>query len=98
MSEDKTPKGLSAQGKDPLLARPAEEKREKSQSGPRYIPKKPVANCESCIHFVFDEEYGDYACETDLDEDETVSYVSGGFRECPYYRYKDEYLSVRKQI
>ena len=63
-----------------------------------YQPKAPVANCDSCIHFVYDEDYGDYACEVDLDEDEMIPYLGGTFRQCPYYQYKDEYINVRKQI
>jgi len=64
----------------------------------RHIPKAPVVNCDSCIHFVYDEDWGDYACEVDLDEDEMEHYASRSFRACPYYQYKDEYINVRKQI
>ena len=65
---------------------------------PRYTPKAPIANCDSCIHFVYDDDYGDYACEVDLDEDEMELYATRTFRACPYYQYKDEYINVRKQI
>ncbi len=69
-----------------------------SEEKKKYLPKKAVAACESCIHFVYDEDYGDYACEVDLDEDEMLSYGYGVRRDCPYYQYKDEYINVRKQI
>lgn len=55
-------------------------------------------NCESCMHFLYDENVADYACEMELDEDEMLLYATQRFRHCPYYRYHDEYLSVRKQI
>ena len=59
--------------------------------------KRPPTNCDSCIHFVFDEGYGDEACEVELDEDEFAAYSMGQFHRCPYYQYRDEYISVRKQ-
>ena len=65
---------------------------------PKYVPKKAVAACDSCIHFVYDEEYGDYACEVDLDEDEMSSFLRDEKFACPYYRPGDEYLIVRKQM
>ena len=64
----------------------------------KHTPKAPVINCDSCIHFVYDEDYADYACEVSLDEDEMLAYSLGTFRRCPYYQYKDEYINVRKQI
>lgn len=60
------------------------------------LHKNPT-NCDSCMHFLYDENYADYACEMELDEDEMLLYAAHHFRHCPYYRYKDEYLSVRKQ-
>ena len=39
----------------------------------KYTPKPAVRACDSCIHFVFDEDYADYACEVALDEDEMLS-------------------------
>lgn len=62
------------------------------------VQRKQVTNCDSCIHYVFDEEYADYACEVALDEDEMQEYIGARFRSCPYYQYKDEYINIRKQI
>ena len=59
--------------------------------------KRPPTNCDSCIHFVFDENYGDEACEVELDEDEFAAYTAGTFHRCPYYQFHDEYINVRKQ-
>jgi hypothetical protein len=33
-----------------------------------------------------------------LDQDELAGFLSGRTKECPYYRYYDEYKSVHKQI
>ena len=79
-----------------------------SENSPKKgLLKRPPTNCDSCIHFVFDEGYGDEACEVELDEDEFAAYSMGQFHRCPYsmgqfhrcpyYQYRDEYISVRKQ-
>lgn len=60
--------------------------------------KKQPTSCESCVYYDFDEEYEDYVCTMNLDEDEMVRFLSGGARACPYYRFYDEYKSVQKQI
>ncbi len=61
---------------------------------------KPTYGCESCYHMVEDEETGESYCEIDLglDEDECRTYAIGAPKKCPFYRYNDEYISVRKQI
>lgn len=78
----------------------------------RYIPKserekqkkelpstrKMTVSCETCQFFDFDEEYQENRCMMSLDEDEMVRVGYGGPRECPYYKYYDEYKSVHKQI
>lgn len=55
-------------------------------------------SCESCSNYIYDEEYGYYICEADLDEDEMEHFIRRSFRNCPYYQYNDEYRIVRKQI
>ncbi len=54
-------------------------------------------NCESCEFYDYDEEYDAYICLCNLDEDEMASFLSRNTGRCPYYRYYDEYKSVRKQ-
>ena len=54
-------------------------------------------NCESCEYFDYDEEIDDYVCKIDLDEDEYLDYLICKNRDCPYYKYYDEYKSVRRQ-
>ena len=35
--------------------------------------------CESCVFYSMDEEYDDYVCEMDLDEDESGDYITEHF-------------------
>ena len=49
-------------------------------------------------YYEYDDEYGFYVCDMDLDEDETAQFIGGRFQNCPYYRPGDEYTIVRKQI
>lgn len=55
-------------------------------------------NCESCTFFSFDDEFEEYYCQVNLDEDEMMRFIADEFRECPYYRLEDEYKTVRKQM
>ena len=57
-----------------------------------------VANGDSCVNYVYDEDYESYSCMVNLDEDEMFRFLSGDNRECPYYRLDDEYAVVRHQI
>lgn len=62
------------------------------------MEKKKVANCEYCSNYIYDEEYGYYSCDVDLDEDEMSRFMSNTFRNCPYFQMNDEYKIVRKQM
>lgn len=55
-------------------------------------------HCEECMHYEYDDEYGCYICEMDLDEDEMELFLRGSFHECPFYEPGDEYTIVRKQM
>ncbi|MBQ7581818.1 MAG: DUF6472 family protein [Lachnospiraceae bacterium] len=55
-------------------------------------------NCESCGNYLYDEEFDEYYCSMDLDEDEYGRIVSYSEYRCPYYQFADEYQVVRKQI
>ncbi len=59
--------------------------------------QQPQPRCEDCLYFDYDEEYEEHVCRMSFDEDEAVRYLTGGKQYCPYYRYYDEYLSVRRQ-
>ena len=32
--------------------------------------------CESCVFYLYDEEYDDYVCDMDLDEDEMMLFLT----------------------
>ena len=55
-------------------------------------------NCEECMNYYYDEDFECFTCAIDLDEDEMMKFISGSFKECPYFRRGDEYSVVRKQI
>ena len=50
--------------------------------------------CETCVYYSYDEEYDDYICEMDLDEDEMVRFLSARADACPYWRPGDDYRST----
>ncbi len=53
--------------------------------------------CDSCAYFTYDEEYEEYYCSINLDEDDYMRIISNPKGSCPYYRNGDEYSVVRKQ-
>lgn len=59
---------------------------------------KQGTNCESCMHYVFDEEYDCYVCQVNLDEDDMGRFLSNTVMNCPHFQFNDEYKIVRKQI
>lgn len=36
-----------------------------------------MTQCETCCFYNYDEEYDEYICDVDLDEDEMVRFLSG---------------------
>ena len=55
-----------------------------------------MTKCESCQFYDFDEDYDDYICTVDMDEDEVVRLASDA-RDCPYWRPGDDYATARRQ-
>lgn len=55
-------------------------------------------NCETCAYYVFDEEYEEYICSADMDEDDYARLVQDRRGSCPFWRNGDEYAVVRHQI
>lgn len=55
--------------------------------------KKAECACESCIYYDMDNE----DCRIELDEDELLRFAFKRTGDCPYYKYYDEYKSVRRQ-
>ena len=59
--------------------------------------KRRESSCDSCVNYVYDEDYECYCCEMDLDEDEMARFMSYSDWDCPYFQMDDEYAIVRKQ-
>lgn len=55
-------------------------------------------NCEMCVNYVYDEDDECNICLVNLDEDEMYRFLSGGWKECPYFKADDEYGVVRHQM
>ena len=47
---------------------------------------KTAVSCETCTYYTFDEDYEEYVCDMDMDEDEYIRLISDSHYECPYYR------------
>lgn len=60
--------------------------------------KTEVTSCDTCANYVYDEDYGYYVCEADLDEDDMARFLANARFACPYYQLDDEYRIVRKQL
>ena len=60
--------------------------------------KVRITNCETCTFYTYDDEYGYYVCEADLDEDEMSAFLRGSDFSCGFYQADDEYAVVRKQM
>ncbi len=58
---------------------------------------KIKANCEYCEYFDYDEEIDADVCTLNLDMDEMVNFMTGQTRDCPYFKFYDEYKFVQKQ-
>lgn len=62
------------------------------------MKKTAKTNCDSCYHYIYDDDSGYYVCQMELDEDEMEKFLTKSFHHCPYYQFDDEYIVVRKQI
>lgn len=57
-----------------------------------------ASECETCANYSYDEEYEEYICDVDMDEDDLIRFLTDRHTICPYYRNGDEYQVVRHQI
>ncbi len=57
-----------------------------------------TTNCESCVNYVYDDDYDCFTCMANLDEDEMSRFLTGTNYSCPYFRLDDEYGVVRHQM
>lgn len=53
--------------------------------------------CDTCWYFDYDEEYDEYICRMDLDEDELYRILTCANQHCPFYRQGDDYTLARRQ-
>lgn len=60
--------------------------------------EKKQGTCEMCMYYEYDEDYECYACQMNLDEDEMARFIMNKVSSCPYFRFGDEYMIVRKQM
>ena len=56
-----------------------------------------ASRCDFCAYYDYDEELEQYVCETNLDEDEMLNFLSFNTQSCPYFNPYDEYKIVEKQ-
>ena len=56
-----------------------------------------AAICETCWHYDYDEEFDEYYCRMELDEDEYARIFSSARGRCPFYQKGDEYELPRHQ-
>ncbi len=54
-------------------------------------------SCEFCSNYVYDEEYEEYVCVVNMDEDDLARLMQSHYKSCPYFSYGDEYRIARKQ-
>ena len=55
-------------------------------------------NCDFCAYNEYDEDDEAYYCSVNMDEDDMARFMQSSYKECPYYRYGDEYKVVRHQM
>ena len=53
--------------------------------------------CKNCSFYNYDDEYDEYVCDMDLDEDEMARFLAASADDCPYWRPGDEYRTARRQ-
>ena len=57
-----------------------------------------MSECDTCANYTYDEEYEEYVCDVNMDEDDFVRFMTNKRETCPYYSNGDEYKVVRKQM
>lgn len=59
--------------------------------------KHPASNCDYCAYYDYDDEMGTYSCQMNLDEDEMTAFLLHRNRDCPYFRFSDDYKLSHRQ-
>ncbi len=55
-------------------------------------------NCEECSFYEYDEDDDAYYCSVNMDEDEFARFIQSNKKECPYFRFDNEYEIVKHQM
>ena len=50
--------------------------------------------CGTCAYLIYDEDYEEYICDCQMDEDDYIRISENSFKSCPYFRMGDEYKIV----
>lgn len=53
--------------------------------------------CEMCAYYVYDEDFEEYECMVNMDEDDMVRMLYDKSEQCPYFQSGDEYKIALKQ-
>jgi len=54
-------------------------------------------DCENCWYYDYDEEYDDYYCMQEIDEDLYARLIQNPNMRCPYWKDGNEYSVARRQ-
>ena len=54
--------------------------------------------CDTCANLYYDDEYEEYVCDVDMDEDDYMRFLTDKHTTCPFYRNGDEYQVVKHQM
>ena len=73
-------------------------KQDEKSEQKRQLRRKIMSECDTCANYTYDEEYEEYVCDVNMDEDDFVRFMTDKRETCPYYRNGDEYRVVRKQM
>ena len=56
-----------------------------------------MQRCEDCWHYDYDEEWDEYLCRMELDEDELFRLLTDPKARCPFFQKGDERTLPGKQ-
>ena len=56
-----------------------------------------MPECEHCVYNMYDEEYDEYTCTANIDEDAMARLMQRAYAVCPFFRDDNEYKTAAKQ-
>ena len=63
-----------------------------------YRRRSENMTCDDCCYYTYDEDYDEYVCSMDMDEDDYARLMQSPQKHCPFWRNGDEYAVVRHQM